>query len=136
MATIFYAASVRAAPDVVWDFLERYIRSKVQALSAGVSGRQEGDFHVVTLADGAEVRERNVFLDAERMRGVYTVPGLLGMEHYRGEMRVVPQDDGGARVEWMTDIVPHRLADVLREPYAAMFDDLVTALNRQRIHTA
>jgi hypothetical protein len=93
----------------VWDFLERYIRSKVHAFSAGVSGRQEGDFHVVTLADGAEVRERTVSLDADRMRGVYTVPGLSGIEHYRGEMRVMPRDDGGARVEWTTDIIPHQL---------------------------
>lgn len=130
MATIFHAASVGMAPDVVWNFLERYIRSKVGAFSASVGGRQEGDFHVATLADGAQARERNICLDADRMRGVYTVPRLSGVKHHRGEMRVVPEDYGGARVEWTTDIVPHRLADVLRAPYAAMFDDLITALNR------
>jgi Polyketide cyclase / dehydrase and lipid transport len=136
MATVFYASSVRVPPDVAWDFLERYIRSKVHAFSACVSERQAGDFHVVTLAEGAEVRERNVAVDADRMRAVYTVPWVLGTEHHKAEMRVVPHDDGGAIVEWTTDIVPHELADVLREPYAAMFDELVSAVNRHRIEEA
>ena len=133
MATIFYASSVQVPPDVAWDFLERYIRSKVHAFSACVSERQEGDFHVVTLADGAEVRDRNVSVDASRMRAVYTVPWLLGTEHYQAEMRVVPQGDGGSILEWSTDVFPPELANVLRQPYAAMFDELVTAVNRHRI---
>ena len=136
MATIFYASSVRVPPDVAWDFLERYLRSKVRTFSACVSERQEGDFHVVTLADGVEARERNISVDADRMRAVYTVPWLLGTQHHRAEMRVVPQGDGGAIVEWTTNIVPHKLADVLRKPYSAMFDELVTAVNRHRIHDA
>jgi hypothetical protein len=70
------------------------------------------------------------------MRAVYTVPWLLGTEHHQAEMRVVPQDDRGAIVEWTADIVPHELADVLREPYAAMFDELVSAVNRHRIQDA
>ena len=136
MATIFYASSVRVPPDVAWDFLERYIRSKVHAFSACVSERQDGDFHVVTLADGIEVRERNIRVDADRMRAVYRVPWLLGTQHHQAEMRVVPQEDGGAIVEWTTDIVPHKLANMLRKPYSAMFDELVTAVNRHRIHDA
>ena len=48
----------------------------------------------------------------------------------------MPQHGGGATVEWTTDIVPHELADVLREPYAAMFDELVSAVNRHRIQDA
>jgi hypothetical protein len=70
------------------------------------------------------------------MRAVYTVPWVLGTEHHKAEMRVVPHDDGGAIVEWTTDIVPHELADVLREPYAAMFDELVSAVNRHWIEEA
>ncbi|MGB9226201.1 hypothetical protein [Mycobacterium sp.] len=67
----------------------------MHAFSACVSERQEGDFHVVTLAEGAEVRERNVSVDADRMRAVYTAPRLLDTEHHQDEMRVVPHDDGG-----------------------------------------
>jgi len=48
-------------------------------------------------------------------------------------MRVVPQDGGGATVEWTTDIAPHELADVLRAPNAVMFVEPVTAMNRRRI---
>jgi Polyketide cyclase / dehydrase and lipid transport len=136
LATICYASSVRVPPDVAWDFLERYIHSKVRAFSACLSERQEGDFHLVTLADGVEARERNISVDTARMRAVYAVPWLLGTQHHRAEMRVVPQKDGGAIVEWTTDIVPHKLAEVLRKPYSAMFDELVTAVNRQRIEDA
>jgi hypothetical protein len=39
MATVFYASSVRVPPDVAWDVLERYIRSKVHAFPACVNER-------------------------------------------------------------------------------------------------
>ncbi|HET6950203.1 MAG TPA: SRPBCC family protein [Acidimicrobiales bacterium] len=130
MASIHHASSVRVPAAVAWDFLDRYTRSEVHVFSACVSERQEGDWRVVTLGDGSEVRERNVTVDAERMRAVYTVPGLLGAEHHQAEMRVVRHDDGGATLVWSTDILPDELADVLREPYGAMFGELVDAVNR------
>lgn len=132
MATIFYASPVQVTPAVAWDFLDRYTRSEVHAFSVCVGERQEGDARIVTLVDGTEVRERNVTVDPERMRAVYTVPGLMGAEHHQAEMRVVADSDGRATLEWCTDIVPDELADLLREPYATMFAELLGAVNRHR----
>jgi len=132
MATIFYSSPVRVSPAVAWDFLDRYTRAEVHAFSVCVSERQEGNVRIVTLGDGSEVRERNVTVDPERMRAVYSVPGLLGAEHHQAEMRVVHEADGGATLEWCTDIVPDELAELLREPYASMFAELVDAVNRHR----
>lgn len=129
MATIYHSASVQVPPGVAWDFLDRYTRSEVHVFSACVSEHQEADCRIVTLADGTEVRERNVTVDGERMRAVYTVPGLLGAEHHQAEMRVVREADGGATLVWCTDILPHEYAELLRETYAAMFDELVDAVN-------
>jgi len=130
MASIFFANRVRVSPAVAWDFLDRYTRSEVHAFSVCVGERQEGNVRIVTLGDGSEVRERNVAVDPERMRAVYTVPGLLGAEHHQAEMRVVREPDGGTTLEWCTDIAPDELADLLRQPYASMFTELVDAVNR------
>ena len=127
---VFYASAVRVSPAVAWDFLDRYSRSEVHAFSVCVGERQEGNVRVVTLGDGSEVREENVTVDPERMRAVYTVPGLLGADHHQAEMRVVSDTDGGAILEWSTDIAPDELAELLREPYATMFAELVDAVNR------
>lgn len=130
MATIYHTGLVEVPAAVAWDFLDRYTRSEVHVFSACTAERQEGEWRVVTLGDGSEVRERNVTVDPVRMRAVYTVPGLAGAEHHQAEMRVVPNADGSATVEWCTDIVPDQLAELLRPAYASMFGELVDAVNR------
>lgn len=130
MATIHFSSPVQASPETAWDFLDRYTRSEVHVFSVCVRERREGDERVVTLADGSEVRERNVTVDAERMRAVYTVPDLAGAEHHQAEMRVERHADGSGSVVWCTDVLPHALAERLRDAYAAMFEELVDAVNR------
>jgi hypothetical protein len=130
MATIYFSAPVRVPAETAWDFLEKYSRSEVHAFSVCAAERQEGDDRVVTLAGGTEVRERNITVDARRMRAVYTVPGLLGAEHHQAEMRIERRADGGASVTWCTDVLPHEIAERLRDAYAAMFEELLDAVNR------
>jgi len=129
MATIYFSAPVQVPAATAWDFLDRYARSEVHVFSVCTAERQEGDERVVTLADGTEVRERNITVDPERMRAVYTVPGLLGAEHHQAEMRVERSADGGACVVWCTDVLPHAMAEHLRGAYASMFEELVDAVN-------
>lgn len=133
MATIFCSAPLHVDPDVAWDFLERYARSEVHVFSACVAERQEGDVRVVTLADGSEVRERNVTVDAARRRAVYTVPDLVGAEHHQAEMRVDVDADGVATLVWCTDVVPDGLADALRPVYGPMFEELLAAVHAHRV---
>jgi hypothetical protein len=114
---------------VAWDFIDRYTRSEVHIFSVCVAERQDGDTRTVVLGDGSEVRERNVTVDPSRMRAVYTVPGLPGVEHHQAEMRVVEDEHGAAaRLEWCTDVLPDEYAEQLRDVYRPMFDELVAAV--------
>jgi hypothetical protein len=132
LATVFHSTRLRVPAGVAWDFIERYARSEVHIFSVCVAERQEGDTRIVELGDGSEVRERNVTVDAARMRAVYTVPGLPGVEHHQAEMRVVEEADGTARLEWCTDVLPHEYAEQLRDVYGPMFEEMVVAVNGHR----
>ncbi|MDO3703262.1 SRPBCC family protein [Micromonospora sp. C28SCA-DRY-2] len=129
MGSIYRAAKLTVPADVAWDFLDRYTRSEVHVFSACQSERQEGDYRVVTLADGSEIWERNVTVDPATMRAVYTIPGFPGAEHHQAEMRVLTDGDGVATVVWTTDLLPHELVESLSEAYEAMFGELVAAIN-------
>jgi hypothetical protein len=130
VATVHFSAHLDVPADVAWDFIDRYSRSEVHVFSVCSGERQEGDTRVVVLADGSEVRERNVTVDAVRRRAVYTVPGLAGVEHHQAEMRVLEDPDGKVVLEWTTDVLPDSYADLLRDVYCSMFAELVAALNR------
>jgi hypothetical protein len=130
LATVYFTATLKVPAGVAWDFLDRYTRSEVHIFSVCVGERQDGDTRVVELGDGTEVRERNVTVDSDRMRAVYTVPGLPGIEHHQAEMRVIRGDGSEmARLEWCTDVLPDEYADILRPAYGPMFDELVAAVN-------
>ena len=132
MATIYHAAPVTVPARVAWDFLERYSRSEVHVFSVCVDEYQDGDYRVVVLADGSEVRERNVTVDPERMRAVYTVPGL-GAEHHQAEMRLVVHGNDAVILEWCTDVLPHAFAEQLRDVFEPMFQELLTAVNHHQM---
>lgn len=133
LASVFFSAELDVPAGVAWDFVHRYSRGEVHAFSVCASERLEGDTRVVTLGDGTEILERNVTVDPARMRAVYTVPGLPGIEHHQAEMRVVEQPGGAVMLEWCTDVLPNEYADALRGAYGPMFDELVAAVNG---HTA
>ncbi|MCD4524249.1 SRPBCC family protein [Nocardioides sp. cx-173] len=129
MAGITHSERLSVPPSAAWGFVERYTRSEVHIFSSCVGERQDGEYRIVTLADGSEVAERNVTVDPERMRAVYTVPGLLGAEHHHAEMRILEDTDGGATLTWTIDVLPHELADRLGDTYAVLFGELVEAVN-------
>ena len=115
--------------DTAWDFIERYTRSEVHVFSLCVAERQEGEYRVVTLADGQEVWERNVSVDPVRRRATYTVPGLNGAEHHQAEMRVEVDHRARARLIWVTDYLPHDIAEQRAASYDTLFAELVAAVN-------
>jgi hypothetical protein len=132
MACIHHSARLRVTPETAWDFLDRYTRSEVHVFSACVAERQEGEYRIVTLADGTDVYERNVTVDSKRMRAVYTVPGLLGAEHHQAEMRV-DVDADGATLTWTTDVLPSSLVAAMADTYDVLFSELITAVNGHEI---
>lgn len=133
MATVYLSGALKVRADVAWDFIDRYSRSEVHIFSVCAEERQDGDTRVVVLADGSEVRERNVTVDPIRRRAVYTVPGLPGVEHHQAEMRVLEAPDGTVTLEWSTDVLPDSYADLLKDVYPSMFEEMVAAVNRHEL---
>lgn len=129
MGSIYYAAQLDVPADVAWDYLARFARAEVLPFSATVAGRLEGEYRVVTMPGGHEVWERNVTVDQSRRRTSYTITGLNGAEHHHSEMRVDAGADGTVTLVWVTDYLPHELADQRAAGYSALFDELVAAVN-------
>jgi hypothetical protein len=128
MATIYRSAELTVPADVAWRFLDRYTRSEVHVFANCVSERQVDDFRVVVTADGMELWEQNITVDVERRRAVYTVPGIPGVKHHQAEMRIDVDPDGVVTLVWITDLLPHELADTLSPVYDTLFADLLSAV--------
>ncbi|WP_369030302.1 hypothetical protein [Streptomyces adonidis] len=129
MSSIYRSAELDVSADTAWDFIERYTRSEVHVFSLCVAERQEGEYRVVALADGREIWERNVTVDPVHRRATYTVPGLNGAEHHHAEMRVEVDRHAGAHLIWVTDYLPHEIAEERAASYDALFAELVAAVN-------
>ena len=114
--------------DVAWDYLDRFTRAEVIPFSSPAGARREGEYRVVTMPGGQEIRERIVTVDPNRRRTSYTIAGLRA-EHHHSEMRVDTSDDDTVTLVWVTDYLPHGTAEQRAPGYAVLFDELVAAVN-------
>ncbi len=130
MGTIYLSAKLTGSPVAAWDVLERYTRSENHIFSVAVGERADGEYRVVTTADGGEVWERNVSVDPEHMRASYTIPGVPGAEHHHASMQIVDGGDGTYTLVWVTDMLPHQLAEAMAPMYDGLFADLVHAVQQ------
>ena len=129
MGSIFYAAPLDVSADVAWDYLDRFTRAEVLPFSSSAAGRREGEYRVITMPGGYEIRERMVTVDPVRRRTSYTITGLNDSEHHHAEMRVEVGADDVVTLVWVTDYLPHELAEQRAAGYAVLFDELVAAVN-------
>jgi hypothetical protein len=128
MGTIYHSRQLGLPAQDAWKFVEAYTRSERHIFSNCIAERQEGDYRVVTTADGQEIWELNVAVDNDHMRASYTIAGVQGAEHHHASMQVFDDGDGRCTLVWITDFRPHALADALRPVYDTLFDDLVAAV--------
>jgi hypothetical protein len=128
MASIYCTTQLAVPADVAWDYLDQFTRSEVQPFSAGVAAR-DGEYRVVTMPGGMEVRERNVTVDPVHRRTSYTIPGLNGAEHHHAELRLDEDKDGTVTLVWVTDYLPHELAEQRAAGYQALFSEFVANVN-------
>jgi hypothetical protein len=129
MGSIYHAEKIDVPADVAWDYLDRFSRAEVLPFSSPVAGRREGEYRVVIMPGGYEVRERIVTVDPVHRRTSYVIQGLNDAEHHHAEMRVDAGGDGAVTLVWVTDYLPHELAEQRAAGYAALFDELVAAVN-------
>jgi hypothetical protein len=129
MGSIYHSARLDVPADVAWDYLDRFTRAEVIPFSASAAARREGEYRVVTMPGGHEIRERNVTVDPVRRRTSYTIADLNRAEHHHAEMRVDVDAVGAVTLVWVTDYLPHELAQQRAAGYAVLFDELVAAVN-------
>jgi len=80
-----------------------------------VDTRQDGKDRLVTFFNGTVARERFVDRDDDARRLVWTViESPLGYLHHNASAQAIAQD-GGTRFVWVADILPHEVADTVRE---------------------
>jgi len=132
MGSIYLSEKVDVPADVAWDYLDRFTRAEVLPFSSSAAGRREGEYRIITMPGGQEISERIVTVDPVRRRSSYTIAGLGGAEHHHAEMRVDTDSDGTVTLVWVTDYLPHELAEQRAAGYAALFDELVAAVSAHR----
>lgn len=129
MGSIHHSAPLAVSAEVAWDFLELYSRAEVHVFSSCVAERFEDDHRVVTMADGQEIWERNVTVDPVHRRTSYTMTGLHGSDHHHAEMRIDVDPEGRATLVWVTDYLPHEIAEDRAPVYAGLFSELLAAVD-------
>lgn len=110
MASIRKEISLPSPAGQVWDALADFnavhVRVAPGFLTALVA---EDGARVVTFANGSVAREVLVDCDHALRRLVYTIPSER-MTAHSASFQVFENGDGGARVVWITDVLPDEIA--------------------------
>ncbi len=112
MACIYKEIVIEAPPSHVWAAV-RDVGMVHKRLTPGilVDARLQGDERVLTFARGTIVRELIVALDDEKRRLAYAVvEGSKRITYHHASMQIFAHDEGGSRLVWITDFLPHEQA--------------------------
>ena len=125
MATIHRELLIDAAPANVWAAV-RDVGAAHTRLVPGVlvDTRLQGDARVVTFAQGLVARELIVSVDDDARRLAYAWVGGKAA-HHNASMQVFADGDG-ARLVWITDLLPNELAG----PISGLIEQGVAAMQQ------
>ena len=118
MATIIKEVEIERSPDEVWDALQDFMAVHERLVPGFLTdSRPDGDdTRVVTFANGAVAREVLVGVDKDAKRLCYSVvEGPLGFSTHSASAQVFEAGDGRSRFVWITDVLPHEVADRVDE---------------------
>jgi hypothetical protein len=131
VASVHHEIVIEAEAAHVWDAI-RDVGAVHERLLPGrvVATRLEGDHRVLTFPNGREVRELIVDLDEQRRRLAYAVLGgdSLGLTYHHASFQVLPEGAGRCRLVWITDLLPHHLADAVQARVAVGAADMQRTL--------
>jgi hypothetical protein len=116
LASICKEILIDAAPEKVWAAV-RDVQAVHSRLVPGysVDTRLEGDFRILTMADGAQVRELILDIDDERRRLAYAViETRMPLTHHHASFQVFAKGEHRSRLVWITDFLPAALAPDVR----------------------
>jgi Polyketide cyclase / dehydrase and lipid transport len=117
MASIRKEIQSSAHPDAVWDAIRDFGALDTRLVRGFVvDTRLDGESRIVTFANGAVQHEPLVDSDDGLRRLVYSaVDSPIGATHYNASVQVFPDGETESRVEWIIDVLPHGLRDILDE---------------------
>lgn len=116
MATIRHEIRIEVAPELVWAALRDVGAVHERLLPEYVLDTQiDGDVRYLTLPGGAVIREFIVSVDDEARRLAYSaVEGFrLPVTHHHASFQVLAEY-GVSRLVWITDVLPHDVAEQVR----------------------
>jgi uncharacterized protein YndB with AHSA1/START domain len=116
MATVCVEAIVNAPAQRVWEAVADVGAVHQRLLPGRVAdARMEGDVRILTMPDGAQVRELILAVDHAIRRMAYTVTAgqRLPLTYHHAAFQVYEEGDC-CRLVWLTDVLPHAMATVVR----------------------
>jgi hypothetical protein len=126
MASIYQEILVKAPPQFVWEAVKDVGALHTRLARGFVTGTVlQGDTRTVTFANGFVVREQIVSIDDTLRRLAYRAVGGRA-SHHNASVQVFAAADAGAKVVWITDLLP----DEMRAPIAQMVEAGAAAMQR------
>lgn len=116
MATVCVEVTVAVAASQVWEAIADVGAVHRRLLPRRVAdARIDGDVRVLTMPDGAQVRELVLAVDHDIRRMAYTVVEgqRLPLTYHHAAFQVFEEGEH-CRLVWVTDVLPHAMADVVR----------------------
>ena len=115
MATIHREIEIERGKDFVWDAI-RDVGAIHKRLVPGfvVDCKLEGDWRIVTFANGMIVRELIVSIDDKTCRHSWSARGEP-LTHHNASVQVFSQGQDKCRIVWIADLMPNEAAEAIAE---------------------
>ncbi|MEU6206569.1 SRPBCC family protein [Micromonospora musae] len=116
MATVCVEVAVDVPAHRVWAAIADVGAVHRRLLPGRVAdARIEGDARILTMPDGTQVRELILAVDHQIRRMAYTVVEgqRLPLTYHHAAFQVLDEGDR-SRLVWLTDVLPHEMADAVR----------------------
>ncbi|WP_405093885.1 SRPBCC family protein [Micromonospora sp. NBC_01392] len=132
MAMVRVEAVVDAPARQVWDAVADVGAVHRRLLPGRVAdARLDGDVRILTMPDGHQIRELILGVDHDLRRMAYAVVEgqRLPLTYHHAAFQVL--DEGRrSRLVWLTDVLPHHMADVVRPRVERGITEMKAALER------
>ena len=130
MATIHKEIEIERSKESVWDAI-RNVGAIHKRLVPGfvIDCRLEGDWRIVTFANGMVVRELIIDVDDKTCRHSWSARGGP-LIHHNASVQVFSVDDHKCRVVWIADLMPNEIAGTIGEMIQHGLDTMKQTLER------
>ncbi|TYC00273.1 SRPBCC family protein [Micromonospora sp. WP24] len=132
MATVSVEVTVDVPANRVWEAVADVGAVHRRLLPGRVAdARVEGDVRILTMPDGAQVRELILAVDNRIRRMAYAVVEgqRLPLIYHHAAFQVLDEGDH-SRLVWLTDVLPHAMADAVRARVERGIEEMRDVLER------